>query len=125
MSHGPSMHVIFLNGNENTLVTVRIFLSTVGHLKIMQPQCINESMTSFLLIPGIMKKSSVWPTLFLLNISTALKELIIIFLFALWLVFTDCGSYIMLFFFFFFLFCFVLLLFFFFKILCSKINQPL
>ena len=49
----------------------------------MQPQCINESMSSFLLIPRIMKKSSVWPTLFLLNISTALKELIIIFLFVI------------------------------------------
>ena len=75
MSHGPSIHVIFLNGNDNTLVTVRNFLSTVVHLKIMQPQCINESMSSFLLIPRIMKKVLSGPhrSQTLLNISTALK----------------------------------------------------
>ena len=48
----------------------------------MQPQCINESMSSFLLISRIMKKV-LSGTLFLLNISTALKELIIIFLFVI------------------------------------------
>ena len=70
MSHGPSIHVIFLNGNDNTLVTGQNF-----HLKIMQPQCINESMSSFLLIPRIMKKVLFGPhrSQTLLNISTALK----------------------------------------------------